>query len=74
MANGLCTYGGENMEMLNRTSKIEKIIDELQDIIESMAYEIAKYKYPNKYSHTEDIEEILKEYEVNKIIKEIKEL
>lgn len=54
------------------TYKWEDRFLNLQTAIESMAYEIATYRYPNKYSHTEDIEDILREYEVDKIIKEMK--
>lgn len=36
--------------------------NEMKDIIESMAYEIAKYRYPNRYSYSEDVEEIMSEF------------
>ena len=68
MVNGLCIYGGKDMELK------EKIIDDLQDIFESMAYKIAAYRYPNRYSYEEDVENILKEYKVDKILKEVKRL
>lgn len=54
------------------TYKLEDRLLSLQDVIESMAYEIAAYRYPNRYSHTEDVDDILREYEVDKIIKEMR--
>ena len=35
------------------------IIDHLLEVIDSLAYTVACHKYPNHYSHTEDIEDIL---------------
>lgn len=74
MVNGLCICGGEKMESLNNISKIEDAVYKLQDVIESMAYEIATYRHSNRYSHIEDVDDILREYEVDKIIKEIEKL
>lgn len=74
MVNGLCICGGEKMESLNNISKIEDAVYKLQDVIESMAYEIAAYRYPNRYSHIEDVGDILREYKVDKILKEIENL
>ena len=37
-----------------------------------MDYEISTYRYINRYSHTEDVDDILREYEVDKIIKEMR--
>lgn len=54
------------------TYKLEDRLLSLQDVIESMAYEITVYRYPNRYSHTEDVDDILREYEVDKIIKEMR--
>lgn len=62
------------MERSNDINKIEDIVYRLQDMIESMAYEIATCRYPNRYSHTEDVDDILREYEVDKILKEIENL
>lgn len=51
--------------------KIQNIIDELLDIIDSLAYDLAVYKYPTHYDHSMDKNDILSEYEINKILKEI---
>lgn len=54
------------------TYKWEDRLLSLQDVIESMAYEIATYRRSNRYSHIEDVDDILREYEVDKIIKEMR--
>lgn len=54
------------------TYKWEDRLLSLQTAIESMAYEIATRRYPDRYSHTEDVEDILREYEVDKFIKEMR--
>ena len=54
------------------TYKWEDRLLSLQDVIESMAYEIATYRHSNRYSHIEDVDDILREYEVDKIIKEMR--
>ena len=50
------------------TYKWEDRLLSLQDVIESMAYEIATYRHSN----IEDVDDILREYEVDKIIKEMR--
>ena len=40
----------------------EKCQNEMKEIIESMAYEITKYRYPGRYSYSEDVEKIMSEF------------
>ena len=40
------------------TYKWEDRLLSLQDVIESMAYEIATYRHSNRYSHIEDVDDI----------------
>ena len=54
-------------------NKMKNIINELLDIIDSLAYDLAAYKYPAHYDHSMDKEDILSQYGVSEILKEIKQ-
>lgn len=52
-------------------NKNENIINELLNVIDSLAYDLAVYRYPTHYDHSMDKDDILSEYGVNEILKEI---
>ena len=59
-------YSNDEVSELYELIKDEIIIPQpnsLEEIIESMAYEIAKHRYPNKYEYDDElIEKIIEEF------------
>lgn len=50
---------------------ISDIINELLEIIDSLAYDLAGFMYPKHYDLTADKESILNEYGIDKILQKI---
>lgn len=43
-------------------SGYENCRNDMKEIIESMAYEIARYRNPGRYSYEKDIDDIMREF------------